>query len=55
MKINYEIYKECMNKLDKYEIKHELAVAYITKDGKSFLDIDKAIRHQKKILHKYYV
>ena len=36
-------------KADKYNITYELDCVYITKDGKRFLDLDKAIKHQKKI------
>ena len=37
-----------MARLDKYNIKTELDTIYITIDGKRFLSLEKAIKHQKK-------
>ena len=41
-----------MIKAEKYEIKFELDDVYITNDGKRFLDIDDAIKHQIKLKDK---
>ena len=41
-----------MIKADNYDIKYELDFVFQTKDGKKFIDVDKAIKHQKKLLKK---
>ena len=43
-----------MIKAEKYDIKFELTNVYITDDGKKFLDIDKAIKHQKSLKKQYF-
>ena len=40
-------------KADKHNIVYELDCVYITKDGKRFLNLDKAIKHQKTIKWKH--
>ena len=39
--------------IDKHEIKHELDNVYITFDGKRFLDLNEAVKHQKKLKNRY--
>jgi len=44
-----------MARLDKYGIKTELDIVYITKDGERFVSLEEAIKHQKKGKGKYVV
>ena len=43
------------SRYDKYEIKQEIEIIYITKDHIKFVDLEDAIEHQKKISRKHYM
>ena len=40
--------------IDEHDIKHEIDNVYITLDGKRFLDLKEAVKHQKKLKNNYY-
>ena len=42
-----------MNVIDEYNIRQEIDFVYITEDGKTFVDVDKAVKHQKMINYKF--
>jgi hypothetical protein len=41
------------SRYDEHGIKQEIDFIYITKDHKKFVDLEDAIKHQKKITRKY--
>ena len=47
--------KKIFDELDQYDIKQELDFVYITKDGKRFVELSKAIAHQKRIKNKLHL
>ena len=42
-----------MARYDKYDLKQEIDFIYITNDGKRFVYLDQAIKHQRIITRKY--
>ena len=36
--------------IDEYDIKHEIDNVYITADGRKYTSLDKAKRHQRKLI-----
>lgn len=40
--------------IDEYDIKHEIDNVYITLDGKRFILLEDAVKHQKNLKSKHY-